>query len=103
MRGPGLPEMVRDGMHAVGSTGRADRGDRRSLWRRSEEIVDLVKKSKEGHTAGDARVLSMASEWVSIRAHQSPSEPIRAWRLNGFQATRLVRSGAEVGIELRRV
>jgi hypothetical protein len=49
MRGPGLPEMVRDGMHAVGSTGRADRGDRRSLWRRSEEIVDLVKKSKEGH------------------------------------------------------
>jgi len=34
-------------------------------WRRSEEIFDLVKKSKEGHTAGDARVLSMASEWVS--------------------------------------
>ena len=59
----------------MGSTGRADRGDRRSLWRRSEEIVDLVQKSKEGHTAGDARVLSMASEWVSIRAiraHQSP-------------------------------
>jgi hypothetical protein len=115
MRGPGLPEMVRDGMHAEQIEEMVR--DAMLLWapraEQIEEIVDLSggdprrssisSRRARRVTAGDARVLSMASEWVSIRAHQSPSEPIRAWRLNGFQATRLVRSGAEVGIELRRV
>ena len=110
-----MPEMVRDGMHAEQIEEMVR--DAMLLWapraEQIEEIVDLSggdprrssisSRRARRVTAGDARVLSMASEWVSIRAHQSPSEPIRAWRLNGFQATRLVRSGAEVGIELRRV